>query len=602
MSIHFASLLEKTAAVGKRFPAAFFLIFKSRRFPVKFTLMKRNQLNIAAVVAFAILSFGFNFGFSNSAAQTVRPRTTPTPTPKITPKNTPTPKASPAPTPLVTPTPTPTPTPPQYATLAEVQAKIQTVLSRPELRRGQIGVKIVSLDTNQTIYEQNAEKYLMPASNMKSYTVAAAIEKLSPDFRFATSVYAASMPDANGVVKSDVSIYGRGDVSISTAFNDGDYYKGLAALADKIAQSGVKRIEGNLVGDESYFTGSPIPSGWEWDDLQWYYGAEVSALPINDNAVDLSVKPSGTAGAPCFIQTLPINTVVKIVNRCATAAPGAKREIRVVKKLDQNIVEVGGTMPLGDKGYQGSIAVSRPAQIFIELLRGLLTQKGVVVTGQNKVVNADDKKFSAAASTTAPIEIAKLESPPFSLIAAKTLKPSQNTYTETILWTLGEEIGKKQMLLDAANGLALPNRTSSELGLSVVNKFLNEIGIAPDSVIQWDGSGLSRHDLITPASAVALYTYMSKSRYVNVWRDALTIGAVDGTLKNRFKNTAAAANVRGKTGTIDQVSSLSGYVNSAAGERIVFSIIVNGVDETPLRQSTIDEIVVALASFNAKAH
>ena len=124
----------------------------------------------------------------------------------------------------------------------------------------------------------------------------------------------------------------------------------------------------------------------------------------------------------------------------------------------------------------------------------------------------------------------------------------------------------------------------------------------PDGVIQWDGSGLSRHNLITPASAVALYIYMSKSRYANVWRDALTIGAVDGTLKNRFKGTIAANNVRGKTGTIDQVSSLSGYVTTLAGERMVFSIIVNGVEENQLRQATIDEIVVALAGFKGKSN
>ena len=137
------------------------------------------------------------------------------------------------------------------------------------------------------------------------------------------------------------------------------------------------------------------------------------------------------------------------------------------------------------------------------------------------------------------------------------MKPSQNTYTETILRALGEQVGDKS---DA-------KKESAERGLEVVRSFLLQAGIPADSVIQSDGSGLSRHDLVTPASAVQLYTYMSKSRYANVWRDALTIGGVDGTLKNRFVGTPAAGNVRGKTGTIDQVSSLSGYVNSAAGEK-----------------------------------
>jgi D-alanyl-D-alanine carboxypeptidase/D-alanyl-D-alanine-endopeptidase (penicillin-binding protein 4) len=558
--------------------------------------MKRKQLNIAAIFAFTVLSFGFNFGFSASA-QINRPRV------NQTPKTTPTPKITPTPTPTVTPTPTPTPTPPQYLTLPEVQAKIQNVLAQPNLRRGNIGVKIVSLDTNQVVYEQNAEKYFMPASNMKGYTIAAALEKLSPDFRFITSVYATALPDANGTIKGDLTIFGRGDVSLSNTFYDGDYYKGLDALADKIVQSGVKRIEGNLIGDETYFSGSAIPNGWEWDDLQWKSGAEISALPLNDNLVDLSVKPVSTAGAPCSVLVLPFNPVMRVVNRCLTAAAGTLRTLKIERKLAQNILEISGTLPVGDKGFNNFITVSRPSELFTALLKQRLQMKGVTITGQARVFGALEKAALIAETRLPFIELAKLESPPLSVLAAKTLKPSQNTYTETILWTLGEEIGRKQMPVDPTNGNAdLSNKTSSELGLSVVDKFLGEIGMPPDSVIQWDGSGLSRHNLITPASAVALYTYMSKSRYANVWRDAQTIGAVDGTLRNRFKGTIAANNVRGKTGTIDQVSSLSGYVTTAAGERLVFSIIVNGVQENQLRQATIDEIVVALANFKGKTN
>ena len=571
--------------------------------------MKRKHLNIAAIFTFAVTGLGVNFGFSASAQEN-RPRVNPTPTvvPTPRPRVTPTPKPTPKipagqQTPTPTPTPKPTPMPPQqYLTLPELQAKIQNVLSRPNLQRGNIGVKIVSLDTHKVIYEQNAEKYFMPASNMKSYTVAAAIEKLSPDFRFVTSVYATAPPDANGVIKGDLTVFGRGDISLSYAFYDGDYYKGLDALADKIAQTGVKRIEGNLVGDETYFSGDAVPNGWEWDDLQWKSGAEISALPLNDNLADLSVKPGFAAGAPCVVLVLPINPVIRIVNRCVSSAAGAMRTLKVEKKLAQNILEISGAMPVGDKGFDNFITVSHPSEMFTALLKQRLQMKGITITGQTRVFGELEKAALIAQTRLPFIEIAKLESPPLSIVAAKTLKPSQNTYTETILWTLGEEVGRKQQLLEVSDGSSPPNRTSSELGLSVVSKFLNEIGIPSDSVIQWDGSGLSRHNLITPASAVALYTYMSKSRYANIWRDALTIGAVDGTLKNRFKGTTAAGNVRGKTGTIDQVSSLSGYVTTAADERMVFSIIVNGVEDTQLRQVTIDEIIVALANFRSKSN
>jgi D-alanyl-D-alanine carboxypeptidase/D-alanyl-D-alanine-endopeptidase (penicillin-binding protein 4) len=518
------------------------------------------------------------------------PKPVSTPTPIITP--------TPTPTPIITPT--PTPTPPPIQTLPELQSRIRLSLARPELRRGQVGIKIVSLQTGKVIFEENAEKYLMPASNMKSYTVATALERLTPNYRIPTSVYAGAMPDANGVIKGDLTIYGRGDISLAFAFTranadpnsvltNADYLRILEPLADKIVQAGVKRIEGNLVGDESYFNSEALPASWEWDDLQWYYGAEISALSILDNAVDLSVRPS-SLNAPCAVQILPTNTLFTVVNRCVTNASGNRRELQITKKLDRNILEISGTMPVGDRGFRGSVTVSRPAQLFIEMLRQVLQQKGVTVTGQNRVLNAKEKAPLAAASSTPWVEIAKLESPPLSLIAARTMKPSQNMYTETILRILGEQVGDKTN----------PNSTSEARGIGVVKNFLTQIGVAPDAVIQWDGSGLSRHNLITPASNIQLYSYMARSPNAQAWRDSLTIGGVDGTLRNRFVGTAAANNVRGKTGTIDQVSALTGYVTTAAGEQLVFSIIVNGVNTGSIRTATMDEIVVSLANFNGR--
>ncbi|HSK73976.1 MAG TPA: D-alanyl-D-alanine carboxypeptidase/D-alanyl-D-alanine-endopeptidase [Pyrinomonadaceae bacterium] len=555
--------------------------------------MKRKNIKLTAFLSLAVACFGFGFNSPAFTQETSRQRVA-APTPTVTP----TPQVNPA----VVPTPVPTPftTSVSKRTLSDLQAQIRLVLSRPELRRGHIGVKIVSLDTNKTVFEENAEKYFMPASNMKSYTIAAALEKLSPNFRFVTSVYAPAPPDETGTIRGDLTIYGRGDISISTSFNNGDYHKGIDSLTDKIVQAGVKRIEGNLVGDESYFSGNPIPLSWEWDDLQWYYGAEVSALPLNDNALDLSVKPSSTVGALCIAQALPFNPVMRIVNRCVTSAGNVKRDLRIVKKLDQNILEITGTMPLGDRGFSGYVTVSRPANLFLALLRQNLQQRGIVITGQNRLIDASEK---INIPSVTPMEIAKLESPPLSLIAAKTMKPSQNLYTETILWTLGEQMKMPLQNSNATdkNPLFNSKATSSERGIYVVQEFLRQIGIAPDSVIQWDGSGLSRHNLITPASAVELYSYMAKqSPFKDVWMESLTIGGIDGTLKNRFKGTTANGNVRGKTGTIDQVSALSGYVTTASGERLVFSILVNSVNQTNQRTATIDDIVVLLSKFDGR--
>src|SRR5205809_3680198 len=201
--------------------------------------------------------------------------------------------------------------------LADLKSRIDEIARQPALEPGFFAVKIVSLDTNQIIYEQNANKFVRPASNMKLYTVATAFDRLTPDYHFITSVYAREKPE-DGKIKGDLIIYGRGDPSISTRFN-GDYFKSINDLADRIVAAGVKRVRGDLVGDESYFNGSPLGSGWEWEDLQWGYGAQVSALTVNDNAIDLTVKPADRGSEPVVVTAgPPTSSFMKIENRAVT--------------------------------------------------------------------------------------------------------------------------------------------------------------------------------------------------------------------------------------------------------------------------------------------
>ena len=512
-------------------------------------------------------------------------------------------------------TPTVTPTAPPLAeptktvqTLASLQSVIAGRLSRPEVRRGRVGVKIVSLNTGKTVYEQDGDKYFMPASNMKNFTVATAMEKLGPDYKFVTRVFAPAMPDSSGTVKGDLRILGGGDVSISTAFfgtlpsDPETYYKGIDRLVDAIAAAGVKRVEGSLVGDESHFKGFAIPNTWEWDDLQWYYGAEVSALPINDNAVDLTVKP-GSLGSPCAVNISPAEAMplYQIINTCTTTAANVKKSLGVNKRIDRNILEITGTLPAGDKGFSDPITITHPADLFVAILKQRLAKRGITVTGSTRTLPAN------IVNTTTPVEVAKLESVPFREVAAKTMKPSQNLYTETILWTLGEQ-ERARIDVPTVGGLRPGDATISpqprdsyELGLGQVKNFITSIGLPADSIVQYDGCGMSRHDVVTPNAVVAVYNYMAKqSPNAQAWRDSLTIGGVDGTLANRFKGTAAAGNIRGKTGTIDQVSALSGYMSTVGGEPVILSIIVNGVPEGRQRTSLIDDIVVAVANFDGK--
>src|SRR6185369_2049126 len=324
---------------------------------------------------------------------------------------------------------------------------ISEVLAKPELSSAMVGIKVVSLDNGRVLFEENAAKLLRPASNMKLYTVAAALDRLSPDYRFSTSIYANTRPDALGVIHGNLIIYGRGDPSIAARFNNGDYFKGINDLADRIAAAGVKRVEGDLVGDESYFVGPKYGSGWNWEDLTWYYGAEITPLTANDNALDLFVKPGAAIGQPALVSTGPPDPLLTIVNKVVTSAKGARREISIHRGLGENAITITGTIPLEDKGYTGGIGISHPGLLFVYLLRNSLAQKGVVITCKSRTTG----EISQAPSLTdVPVafqtgipgpfqtEIATLQSPPFSIVAAQTLKPSQNLYTELILRTLGK--------------------------------------------------------------------------------------------------------------------------------------------------------------------
>lgn len=502
------------------------------------------------------------------------------------------PTPSPTPKPTASPTPAITPTPRPVQTLEDLQAKIRQRLFSSEVRRGRVGIKIASLNSGKVVFENDSEKYFMPASNMKNFTVATALERLGPDFKFVTSITSSNVPDADGVIKGDLRITGRGDISQSTSFDPAfpgvsNYYRAIDIIVDKIASAGVKKIEGNLIGDETYFRGFAIPEGWEWDDLHTYYGTEISALPLNDNVVDISVAPT-SSGQSCLVSVTPGTQLVRFINKCTT---GGSDTVRIVKLINQNVIEVTGTIPTGAKTKALSVSFTHVADLFVDLLKQRLIARGIVVTGAARVVNTADPTPCPTCAVPLTINLGSVESPPLSVIAAKTMKPSQNMYTETLLWTLGEQIGRK-------NG---GSGNSAQLGLGVVKGFMKQIGVADDGIVQYDGSGLSRHNLITPAAAVTLYTYMAKqSKYSQAWRDSLTIGGVDGTLRNRFKGTAAEGNMRGKTGTIDQVSALSGYLTTAGGEQLVVSFVVNGVPIPAQRTALIDEIVVQLANFNGK--
>lgn len=565
---------------------------------------------------------------------TPSPRTTPTParaTPSVTtPAATPTPAATHAPSTATTPA--LRSAGPQ--TLDELRLRVRELIARPEFASSMLAVKIASLDTGRVIYEENANKWLQPASNLKLYTIAAALDRLSPDFRFVTSVYAPARPDASGTVRGDLIVYGRGDPTYAKRFNalgadataarvgssgvaasaegvsgvsgfatpagngasspssprpDAEYFKAIDELASRIAAAGVRRVEGDLVGDESYFAGDALAPGWEWDDLQWWYGAEVSALSVNDNSVDLTVSPGARAGEPCRITLGPATGYVTVVDRTRTTPRGTPRDLVVHRPLGTNTLEISGGMPVDDRPFTGSVAVARPALFFVTLLREALERQGVRFTGRTRTVDARERA-TAALPVSSLVELATRQSPPLSVVAAQAMKPSQNLYTELILRALG-----KTAATDA-------RRKTDEAGVEAVRAFLRGAGIDDGKVQMVDGSGLSQRNLVTAETTLQLLIHMNRHRYAAVFRDTLPVAGVDGTLRNRMKGTPAQANARAKTGTLSSATSLSGYVTSAAGERLVFSLMINHPPrERDPRAAFTDAITILLASFAGRS-
>lgn len=482
------------------------------------------------------------------------------------------------------------PTPP--ATLAELQQRLAEHVAQSKFAAALWGVKIVSLDSGKTVFEHNSQKLFSPASNSKLYTVALAVDRLGPDYRLKTSLYARAKPSKSGTLAGDLIVYGRGDPVINARLNGGDICQALEPLVAALTNAGVKRISGDLVGDESYFHGPPFGSGWVWEDLEYYYGAEVSALTINDNTLSLSAKPGPRIGEACQLTLAPATGCLVFSNRTETATNGARRGIHFYRPPDENVIYASGQMPIGDTNLTEVVTVHGPGRLFVSFLKEALARHGIKVRGKLRTLGWLDHR-TGALDCAKLVELGSMESPPLRELAREIEKPSQNLYTDLLLAHVGEQFRTAD---DA-------DRTSEELGIRELNKFLEEAGIKKGDVIFEEGSGLSRDNLTTPDATVALLRFMSRHKCAGVYLEALPIAGVDGTLKNRMKGTAAAGNARAKTGTLRWANSLSGYLTTAAGERLVFSLMLNryhSPDSNRPSREDLDAIAVMLAAFTGR--
>jgi D-alanyl-D-alanine carboxypeptidase/D-alanyl-D-alanine-endopeptidase (penicillin-binding protein 4) len=518
---------------------------------------------------------------------------------------------------------------PSPRTMEELQRSLRELIEHPRFAGARWGILIETGD-GRTIFEQDANRTFMPASNMKLYTTAAVLDAFGPEARLRTSVWATRRPTRAGLLPGDLIFYGRGDPNLSPRFESSgkDPYSQLTiaprigaieALADQIVARGVRTIQGDLIADDSYLPGDLLGPGWEWDDVTYYYGAEVSALSVNDNSVTLRVLPASRVGEAPQVTILPETGYVKILNRASTVLSGTSR-LTAQRGLNSNTIELFGTIGRAAPAVEISVAIHDPALFAATLLREALSRRKVPVLGRVKRVDLPDRILQPLDESRL-IEVAGLDSRPISELIRVVNKQSQNLHAELLLRLLGRApivLPCEEDPFPSAGCLApRPASGASKTlppldevgrplpilarGNAIRRSFLTRIGIDPTQLSLRDGSGLARQNLVTPAATVRLLASMANHPHREVFVDSLVIAGVDGTLERRMRESPAANNFRGKTGTLSYANALSGYLQTRRGEPLYVSLMGNhyvgpGRDIT----AVLDQICALLAAYEGE--
>lgn len=492
--------------------------------------------------------------------------------------------------------------------------QIDALLTAPAAAQAHWGISITTLD-GRLIYEKNDAQLFAPASNAKLLTTSTALALFGPNTTIETRVLAAGEPDAQGTVHGDVTLVGAGDLSMSgraypyngKTERPNPPLSALAALADQIQQRGVKRVEGNIVGDDTAFPQEPYGSGWAWDDLVWDYGAPISALTVNDNIVYLDVMPGAQPGDPVTFTWNPDGTssFYTVENDAHTSVAGSQPSLGLDRPLGSREFRLFGTLPAGDAPSHIALAIIDPAQFTAIAFRQILQARGITVTGtatahHRPSVDTAIYEQSVMRTLTLPpatqsnsvaqiapavpagaVVLASRTSVPLLQDITVTNKVSQNLHAEIWLRLLGQHFGEDGSIVEGAR---------------VVRSQMLRAGIQPQDFFFYDGSGLSPDDRITPRALTTLLRYVAEQPWGAEFRSTLPVGGVDGTLSDRFTHGPLRGHVFAKTGTLEEVNALSGYVTARNGRTLIISVLCNGhMPEAKGITKTIDAIVTAAA-------
>lgn len=436
------------------------------------------------------------------------------------------------------------------------------------------GVFIQRLKDQYVLYERNADRVFLPASNNKILTSLAALTELGPDYTYHTTLLAAGHITRDGVLHGNLIIRGSGDPTLTD--------QELQEMAQEARKHGLQRVLGTLLYDDSLFDKQWLGDGWAWDDEPYYYSAEISALNVDGNLITVHLMPGKKVDAPVRVEISPITNYLRIENQAVTGPPKSQNTLFCTRLEGRNTLLITGRLPLDIKS--GDVPTVRltivdPARYTATILLKDLQDAGIRFD-RTRVLDIPQEPDNA-------VPFIDHESAPLSTILRLMNKPSNNLIAECLLKTVGAKAtGKGTGGVDGS-------------AVQTARNIFQKAGLIMEEVRQADGSGLSRINFVSPRDLVIALSYLAKQPYFSVFYDSLPIAGVDGSLYYRMKGTPAVGNCHAKTGYVSQVNTLSGYVTDKDGDIIVFSIMFNNcLAPYSVCTSAQDRIVEALANWS----
>lgn len=457
--------------------------------------------------------------------------------------------------------------------------RVESILKQSPSDQAYWGILILDRDTGRVLYHLNADHFFTPASNAKLFTTAFALSTLGPAYRFRTTLESNAALDPDGHLAGNLILIGRGDPDLSNRKfpatgnpeHDGPVDKVLAELADAAVAKGLRAVDGDIIADDSFLPYDPYPAAWTDGDLFFTFGAPVSAIAFNDNTFSVAVEPGAHIGDPVVLSVNPPAAADMFGYQLTTIEASAQPDIAVVRQATPNFILLRGSVPLGHTPLRLDLAMTQPAEAAARTLRQLLADRGVQITGQTAVQHSAPPITTTAGDPVIPPHFSPLPQA-YSLVLAEHLSPQ---LIESVRAT-----NKLSLNLHAELFLRVAAREktglgSTAMGLKLERDFLRAAGIADGDVVLSDGSGLGRDDLVTPRAIVQLLRYTAGQTWGAQFASTLPIAGVDGTLDNRLKGPHAGGMIQAKTGSLDNVHSMSGFATTAGGENLVFAIFEN---------------------------